>query len=204
MKPIEKLKNLIDESGGQTKFAQELGLKRHLIINFLNGTQASFPDELAKALEKKYKIPYQYWKTGEGSPEINPEIPEESCTVPLITASAGNGYELQELNTITVAKKQLNGINCKNVVCCEISGSSMSPVINDKDIVIINKEEEVKDGDIIVVSAGNRLLCKKILIGVNYIILKSLNPDYEPEPFRGDERENINIVGKVIYRMNKF
>lgn len=56
----EKIKRLT-----QAEFANEYGLKLNT-VRFIEQDKQDVPDELALILEKEYKIPYKWWKTGEG------------------------------------------------------------------------------------------------------------------------------------------
>lgn len=65
MNPLEKIKE-IRGNLSRPKFAEKFGVKVHTIKDIEDGKQA-IPDDLALALEKEYKIPFKWWKTGEGS-----------------------------------------------------------------------------------------------------------------------------------------
>ncbi len=56
----EKIKRLT-----QAEFAQEYDLKVNT-IRFIEQNKQDIPDELALIMEEEYKIPFKWWKTGEG------------------------------------------------------------------------------------------------------------------------------------------
>ena len=82
-----------------------------------------------------------------------------------------------------------------------VKGDSMSPVINDRDLLFIKSMPEVENGTIGVVDIDGTVTCKKIHRYNGKVELISLNRDYDPivvdlseTPFR--------IIGKVMFCKN--
>ena len=85
----------------------------------------------------------------------------------------------------------------------KIKGDSMSPVILNGDIVIVRKQEEAESGDIVIATLnGDDAICKKLVIYVSTIILRSLNPAYDDIDVTS--REDFRIWGKVIEMRRSF
>ncbi len=63
----EKIKRLT-----QAEFAKEYRLKLNT-VRFIEQNKQDVPDELALILEEEYKIPFKWWKTGEGPMYIEQE-----------------------------------------------------------------------------------------------------------------------------------
>ena len=83
----------------------------------------------------------------------------------------------------------------------EIKGDSMSPRIQDGDLVIVRKQPVVNSGDIAIVAVnGEEATCKKVRYLHDGIELVPLNPSYETKFFSYEEAESlpISIIGKVI------
>ena len=81
------------------------------------------------------------------------------------------------------------------------SGSSMSPEINDGDVVIFSSTQSIKSGSIAVVCInGDEGTVKRISTSDNSLILTPANPDYKPMHFSSEQVESlpIKIVGQVI------
>lgn len=151
-------------------------------------------DENIKKLEQHFNI-------------LLTENAQNCIDLPFISASAGGGIQIIENQTYPVPINEIQGlgINFNNLVLVKVVGPSMTPIINNNDILVINRNyETVEDGEIYVVNYGDRILCKRVLTGAKYTILKSENPDYPPETIQGQEIEKLNIIGKVVYRMNRF
>ncbi len=133
---------------------------------------------------------------------------DECINLPLITASAGGGYSVLENQKIGICKAELMNVGFQksdNLVAVKVSGMSMQPTINNGDVLILNtKFEKIIDNDIYVLSYGGELFCKRLLRGLTYLVVKSDNADYPLEKIEGQEQEKLNVIGKVIFRMNGF
>ena len=178
--------------------------KKSQIKNFMGGSQ-KFPEDLAIKLSEKYKdFPVKFWLTG--SMLIEAQEKADCILLPIIEASAGDGV-YAEIGTLSVPVSELKNIGYikyDNLLIIRIKGQSMTPKINDQDILVLDKECKIQDGDICVISYEGSIYCKKILFNVNEIILKSENPDYTPVSIKDQERGKLDIIGKVIYRINAF
>lgn len=76
----------------------------------------------------------------------------------------------------------------------------MSPVFIENDIVIIKKQDDFENGDIVVALInGEEATIKKGKKGDNSILLQPLNPNYEPLIYTYDEMKTIpvTIIGIV-------
>lgn len=89
----------------------------------------------------------------------------------------------------------------------KIKGDSMSPVLIEDDIVIIKKQEDFENGDLIVaIINGDEATIKKGRKNDTSIILQPFNPNYEPLIFTNDEMKTIpvTIVGIVKQLKREF
>ena len=63
-----------------------------------------------------------------------------------------------------------------------IKGNSMSPTMDEGDVVIVKKQNDVNSGDIAIVCVnGDEATCKKLIKHKDGISLVSLNSKYEPK-----------------------
>lgn len=88
-----------------------------------------------------------------------------------------------------------------------ISGDSMEPRIKDGDIVIVRKQSDADDGDLVIALInGNDAVCKRIKKYAEGIALISNNPKYDPMFFSQKEIDEtpISIIGKVKELRAKF
>ena len=90
----------------------------------------------------------------------------------------------------------------KNTIAIRVKGDSMYPKIEDGDVILVQREGEVKSGDIGVALIGDEAFVKKIEYDKKGLRLISINPEYPPKIFDGKDAEQVKIVGRV-YRIIK-
>lgn len=79
-----------------------------------------------------------------------------------------------------------------------VSGDSMSPLIDDGSKILIKKQTSVDSGQIAVVLIDNEdAVVKKVMYGDDWIELQSVNPYYPPRRFEGADVQRIQILGLV-------
>lgn len=92
----------------------------------------------------------------------------------------------------------VNHQEANETLCIRVRGDSMSPKIEDGDIIQVHKQSSVDSGSIAVVMLdGEEFLVKQVLFGETWIELRSLNPLYKPFRFNGADTERVQIVGLV-------
>ena len=83
-------------------------------------------------------------------------------------------------------------------ITIRVSGDSMSPKIEDGDIIRVHKQDSVDSGSIAVVLLdGEEGLVKKVVYGDDWIELHSINPYYPVRRFEGEEVLRLRVVGLV-------
>ena len=92
-------------------------------------------------------------------------------------------------------------------IALRIHGRSMEPRILDGDVVIVQIQSFIEDGDIgIIFVNGDDATCKKVKKTPKGIMLISNNPAYEPMFYSNEEIENlpVRVLGKVVELRGKF
>ena len=80
-----------------------------------------------------------------------------------------------------------------------VKGDSMSPKIEDGDLLLIRRQTSVDSGDIgAFLVDGEEGYVKRVKYDTDYITFISINPAYEPITFLGEEVKRVLVVGKVI------
>lgn len=88
-----------------------------------------------------------------------------------------------------------------------IKGDSMEPKISSGDVVIVRKQDDADDGDLVIALVnGSDGCCKYLKKYSESIALVSTNPAYPPMYFSRDEvqQKPVRIVGKVKELRAKF
>ena len=76
--------------------------------------------------------------------------------------------------------------------------SMINARIFDGDIVYIRQQESVEHGEIAAVLIGDEATLKRVYIYDDCISLEAENPQYKPMVYRGEEMNNIRILGKAV------
>jgi repressor LexA len=129
-------------------------------------------------------------------------------SIPILgTVKAGYDYLAQEnwIGTIDVETSLVG--NGNEYFALKVHGDSMSPVLIEDDIVIIKKQNDFENGDIVVaIINGNEATIKKGKKSDSSILLQPLNSAYEPLIFTKEEMKTIpvTIIGIVKQLKREF
>ena len=88
-----------------------------------------------------------------------------------------------------------------------VKGDSMAPRIENGDVVIVRKQEDADDGDIVIALVnGNDAVCKRLRKYADSIALVSNNAAYSPMYFTLADTQDIpvRIIGKVVELRGKM
>ena len=128
--------------------------------------------------------------------------------IPILgVVKAGYDYLAQEnwIGSVDVEKNIVN--DGSEYFALKVVGDSMSPVLIQDDIVVIKKQNDFENGDIVVaIVNGNEATIKKGKKTDSSITLQPLNPSYDPLVFTYDEVKSIpvTIVGIVKQLKREF
>lgn len=89
----------------------------------------------------------------------------------------------------------------------QVKGDSMEPKISNGDVVIVRKQSDADDGDLVIALVnGDDAVVKRLKKYKDGIALISTNPAYEPMYYSNDEIESkpVEIIGKVKELRAKF
>lgn len=91
-----------------------------------------------------------------------------------------------------------NDYDAENSLAIVVEGDSMYPKIENGDTVIVRKQSDFENGNIVVVLIdGEEGLVKKIHYDEKALTLISLNHDYQDKEFKGEEMSRVRVVGVV-------
>jgi hypothetical protein len=127
--------------------------------------------------------------------------------IPILgTVKAGYDYLAQEnwIGTIDIDKKLADS---GEFFALKVKGDSMAPVLIEDDIVIIKKQDDFENGDIVVaIVNGDEATIKKGKKSESKILLQPFNTNYDPLIFTEEEMDTIpvRIVGTVKQLKREF
>ncbi len=139
MKPIDKFKEIREkvEAMSQEKFAHHLNTKKSTVNNIEMGL-SGINDDIALRLEALYKVPFKWWKTGEGKPYF------EGNTYELTRRDLTNAHKNVRQNLIYLEKKN----NLSSERMAEILGYTLAEY--DKILTSTNLEPTFRLGKAVV------------------------------------------------------
>lgn len=94
--------------------------------------------------------------------------------------------------------KRLSPKSCKAMY---VRGHSMTPVLEDWDTVIVDiTDVEIADGEIYALIYHNNFYIKQVIRTGKGLQLISFNTDYEPINIDDEDLENLQIIGRKVWR----
>lgn len=185
----------------QSKYAEIFNCSRQNIYQRLNYVSYISNEEqsmLVNHLKKIGKTDTSLYKQFADTPNfVNVPIKSD------VSASCGFGVEVYDEFTSEnlplpsqLLQKYFNADKHETEIIYA-KGDSMSPDINDNDMILVDKSKTtVKDGQIYVFSYDGQPMCKELKTSGSSIIAISKNTNYPP--FIIDKTLNFRIVGQVV------
>lgn len=147
-------------------------------------------------------------------PEVNPsiaELPRTFGTRPVTIrnklpiygfVSAGPGiYADSEIIGYEFADEEYSA---PEYFWLQVEGDSMSPRIDEGDLVLVHKQEWIDSGQIGIFVIDEAAYVKKIEYKEAELDLISFNPFYPPMRFKPEEEERVHVVGRVMESKRKY
>lgn len=196
----DRIYNLCVEHGiAMTALESKLGFSNGSICKLKSSGSPSV-DRLQK-IANYFHVSMDYLMTGEephsNIPDITYKI--EKRKIPLLEkfASGKPVYANEDMESYAMAGKET-----KADFCLIASGDSMiNSRINDGDIVFVQMQDIVKNGEIAVVLVNNDEVTLKRFYYYQekaLLILKSDNPACPDLIFQNEELNHVHVIGKVI------
>lgn len=148
-------------------------------------------------------VDYLIGKTSEPSPSLHGNAiildPAKTRMIAVYeSVGAGFGVVAQDSVTEYMPIYIHSDSEANETICIKVTGDSMSPEIENGDVIQVHKQNSVDSGSIAVVLVdGEEALVKKVIYDENHIELHSFNPAYPPVSFRGADLMRIQILGLV-------
>lgn len=203
MEKENELKRLMKLKSGSVKaFSEEIGLAYTTVRSILQrGVYNSNVDnvlKICKGLNLKAEKILDY---DNGEQELETEIDTLPVReIPIVSQiSAGLPIYAEEniLEHTYIATKKLN--TNKEIFGLRVNGDSMDKEFRDGDVVIVEKDAVVENGQIAVVQVnGYNATVKRVRYEKDRIILipESNNPAHYPQVYSQDDE--VKIIGKVV------
>lgn len=214
---IEKLKDIISSDMGDKRVfdkdvAEALGMSKALLSQMKKNNSIPYEQITKFCAKRKISINWILFDQLPKSLEKETEKYTRIKHFTSINASAGGGcfnYD-EDFEYINIDKKILdslyksNSFNIDSIIALNVIGDSMQPTINDKEMILFNKDSaDVRKGGVFVVSTNAGLFVKRVVLKLDGSLeLISDNKTYNPELISKDEIDSITILGKVIGKVS--
>lgn len=187
--------------------AQEIGVAKSTVQRYERGTIETIKLPVIEALANIMSVnpAWLCGKTDNMEPDTQKDaIPSLSNILPMpktykvpligIIACGQPILAVEDASEIVEVPEHIHAdfaLRCKG-------DSMIGARIFDGDIVYIRRQPEVENGQIAAVRIGEEATLKKVRIYQDMIILEPENSAYEPLIYRGDELNDIEILGKAV------
>lgn len=213
-----RFSELLEQSNENThSLAKKLGLSPATISRYANGIMAPKLPTLY-AMADIFDV-NPIWLFGFDVPRakqsdyINlppPNITEDYTEIPVIGEIAAGynhiAYENWEGETVPIPNHYLRGHDCSEFFVLTVKGSSMYPLYQDGDQVLILKQSTLNHsgqiGAILYNDECATLKKVEYVMGEDWLKLIPINPNYEPELIEGEALEHCRVIGipKLLVR----
>ena len=191
-----------------------VGVSKSTVKKWEDGYISNMKRDKIAELAKILKISPVVLITGELEDEIE-AVPSDTLTVlpdrkvfmrPVYSSvAAGFGAPAENVAVGYIPTYISNTLEKDKYIWVNVTGDSMSPLIDDRSKILIRMQESVDNGQIAVVLIdGEEAVVKKIQYGKDWIELISVNPYYPPRRFEGSEVLRVRVVGLVKQIMKEL
>jgi repressor LexA len=191
----------------QVTLAEKAGVVARTLQRWEKGEQVPDGVSITK-IARATSVQPTWLLTGEGEMYPLPSRPENVYSLPMTVRKKNRLVELPLISAVPAGKVAtmfhpdhvddyvtVDDVRDPGAFALRVKGNSMSPRIEDGDVVIVSPQAEARNGDICVVRVEGEDTLKKVKFEGNYVHLIPLNPDYEPVTVR---RKDVNFVWKVV------
>lgn len=184
----------------QEELARLLGYKSRTSVNKIEMGR-DIPRSMVVRLAKVLDVSPSYlmgWEESE-SANVSAVYSDSIRMIPVYeSVSAGFGARADEQVIDYCPFLIASESEAEETIAIRVTGDSMSPKIEDGDIIRVHCQDSVDSGSIAVVLLdGEEGLVKRVEYGRDWIELISINPYYPPRRFEGEEVLRIRVVGLV-------
>ena len=190
-------KKRIEMGMTQEELAEKLGLQKSAIAKYENGRVENIKRGTIQRMSEVLNCSASYLMGLDGSTQARriPVYGKVAAGVPI--EAVENIIDWEEI------PERWGG----EYAALKVKGDSMSPRIEDGDVIICRLTSDADSGDIVVAKInGQDATVKKLIKQKDGIVLQPLNPQYDPMFFSEAEQKSTPVViwGKVVENRQKF
>lgn len=204
---IKVIKTTLNEQNmSLSELARRVGMAKSAVSRYLNLTR-EFPlnraEDFAKALHISTEYLLGFSESEQKQPQIETLPVKKIPVVSKISAGLPIYSEENLIDYIYFATNKLN--SDKEEFGLKVSGDSMDKIFQDGDIVVVEKDSVVENGQLgVVMINGYNATVKRIRYNGDQIILipESNNTNHYPQVYGEDDE--VKIIGRVVASQKIF
>ena len=204
----ERISNAIKSKGlSYAELERITGVSKSALQRYASGETKKIPVDVLERIAAATGVTARYLMGGdEPNTSLTDVYTETVRMVPVFeSVSAGFGAQAEDQIVDYCPFLISSEIEASETIAIRVSGDSMSPKIEDGDIIRVHKQESVDSGSIAVMLLdGEEGLVKKVVYGPDWIELHSINPYYPVRRFEGEEVLRLRVVGLVKGVFHEF
>lgn len=189
------------EKSGKTRgeICEDLGIAYSTFSEWINGRKYPRIDKIEQLANYFGILKSQLIESTSSQPNAFQLPPENVRMVPLYeSVSAGFGAYADSTAVGYIPSYIESDWEAENSIAIKVKGDSMYPKIEDGDVVIVCKDMEYDDGNIVVARIdGDEAVVKRIHLTPTRLVLESINPEYQDRVFDRDDMNRVHIEGVV-------
>lgn len=184
----------------QDDLAKNIGVALQTVFKYEQGIITNIPLEKIEKMALIFNVGPGYIAGWEDHPL--PSIPQPTNIVPIVRRKIpmlGNVAAGQLIYASEDHDEYIDDCEGKPAdFALTVKGDSMSPFIQDGDVVFVSKQPDVTDGEIAVVLVNDEATLKVVYHLRGGLLLNSLNQSYPPMQYTVENSDSLIILGKAI------
>ena len=201
----ERLKDERKKAGlSQKEFAEKLGLNARTYASYERGERdisTALLLNICKTLNiSSDRLLGNQAHTAKPDPPNAVRLPQEIVRmVPLYESVAAGFGAYADSSAVGIIPCCIESDwEAENSIGIKVKGDSMYPKIEDGDIVVVCKDMDYDDGQIVVARIDeDDAVVKRIHLYPTRLVLESINPEYQDRVFEREEMNRVHIEGVV-------
>ena len=202
---VNRLKESIEKSGlSYVELERITKIAKSSIQRYASGSTKKIPIDAIQSIARAVGVSAAYIMGWESN--ATPLPTDQVFMRPVFSSvAAGFGAPAENIPVGYIPTYISNTTEKDKYIWVNVTGDSMSPLIDDKSKILIRMQDSVDNGQIAVVLIdGEEAVVKKIRYGKDWIELISVNPYYPPRRFEGSEVLRVRVVGLVKQIMKEL
>lgn len=184
------------------------GVNKSTVMRWERGDTSRINLPTLCLLAQHYRVNPQWLLGATDEPGCGQWETEQPDVVPVpvigaVRAGCGGIVMEEPIGSEPVDRSMLHG--GEEYFWLSVTGDSMTPLINDRDLVLVRRQDSVDSGRYAVVLVnGEEGLVKRVVYGADWIELQSVNPFYPPRRFEGAQVTRVTVIGLVVESKRKY